>query len=144
MSATSISPVENSRRLALIGLGNIGSHLAPLAAAMPGVGSVTLIDPDSYEEKNLGAQAITPADVGMAKAIVQARRLQEINPRLRVTPIVERVENVPLGALRADVIAGCLDSRRARRWLNRMAWRLGVPLVDAGVRAEGMLARVQV
>lgn len=143
------TPATNSvstqpRSVTVIGVGNIGSQMLPLIARMPTVECVTIVDPDFYEEKNLASQAITAADVGRPKASAQAARLREIHPCLRVTALIERVENVPLGALRADVIAGCLDSRRARRIVNRIAWTLGVPFVDAGVQADGMLARVHV
>ena len=144
MSTANSNLQPQPRSVTVIGAGNIGSQLLPLVARMPTVGSVTIVDHDFYEEKNLVSQSITPADVGKPKADVQAARLREINPRLRVTPIVARVENVPMGALRADVFAGCLDSRRARRFLSRIAWRLGAPIVDAGVQADGMLARVHV
>lgn len=139
--STSAAP---PRSVTVIGAGNIGSQLLPLVARMPAVGRVTIVDHDAYEEKNLVSQAITPADVGRPKAVVQAERLREINPRLRVTALIERVENVPAGALRADVVAGCLDSRGSRRFVNRIAWRLGMPFVDAGVQPDGMLARVHV
>lgn len=124
--------------------GNIGSHLVPHLGRMHGVGRVTLIDRDAYEPSNLRTQAITPGDVGRRKAAVQARRLLRINPALRVAAIKGAVENVPLGLLRADVIVACLDSRRARQYVNQAAWRLGVMWIDAGVEADDLLARVNV
>lgn len=124
--------------------GNIGSHLVPHLARMPGVARITLIDRDAYEPANLATQDITPGDVGKRKAAVQARKLRRINPRLRVEAIAEPVERVPLGRLRADVMLACLDSRVARQQVNQFAWRLGIPLIDAGVEAGGLLARVNV
>ena len=144
MSTPHPQPTSPLRSVTVIGGGNIGSHLLPLVARMPEVGSVTIVDHDVYEEKNLVSQSVTQADVGKPKAIAQAMRLREINPRLRVTPIVGRVENIPAGALRADVMAGCLDSRRSRRFANRIAWMLGIPFVDAGVQPDGTLARFHV
>ena len=127
----------------VIGAGNIGSFLIELLARLPAIGRVTIVDHDSYEEKNVACQSITAADVGRPKAVVQAERLREINPRLRVTALVARVEDLPMGMLRADVLLGCLDSRRARRIVNSIAWRLGMPYIDAGVQGDGMLARIQ-
>ncbi len=51
------------------------------------------------------------------------------------------MEDVPRGLLRADVVLSCVDSRRARASLNEICWRLGVPLIDAGVDAAGLLVR---
>ena len=122
--------------------GNIGSHLVSHVARMQDVSRITLIDKDVYELKNLVSQDITPRDIGKPKAIVQARRLTRINPQLFVETIADPVERVPLGRLRADVILSCLDSRVARQHVNQFAWRLGVPLIDAGVEAGGLLARI--
>ncbi|MEK6409093.1 MAG: ThiF family adenylyltransferase [Acidobacteriota bacterium] len=136
---------DSQKSVVVVGAGgNIGSHLGPHLARMQQVFSVALIDRDIYESSNLQTQDITPNDVGNRKAVVQARRLKRINPRLRVQAIADAVERVPLGKLRADVVLSCLDSRIARQRVNQFAWRLGVPLIDAGVEVGGLLARVNV
>jgi molybdopterin/thiamine biosynthesis adenylyltransferase len=136
---------ESGKTVVVVGAGgNIGSHLVAHLARMPQVRRITLIDRDVYEAANLASQDITPRDVGKQKAIVQARKLRLINPSLSVQPIADAVERVPLGKLRADVILSCLDSRIARQYVNQFAWRLGVPLIDAGVEPGGLLARVNV
>ena len=61
-----------------------------------------------------------------------------------MTAVSLPVETVPLGRLRADVILACVDSRAARQYLNQAARHLGVPLIDAGVFPDGLLARVSV
>jgi molybdopterin/thiamine biosynthesis adenylyltransferase len=144
MNTTAFNPTAATKAVTVVGAGNIGSHLLPLVARMPDVGSVTVVDHDSYEERNLVSQSIAPGDVGRPKADCQAERLRALNPRLSVTPIVARLESIPWGILRADVIAGCLDSRFARRMLSRAAFRLGVPLADAAVQQDGNLARIRV
>lgn len=134
-----------TKSIVVIGCGgNIGSHLVPHLGRMRGVERVTLIDRDVYEAANVRTQDITPQDVGRRKAAVQARRLAHINPALSVTAIAQAVERVPLGLLRADVMLACLDSRRARQYVNQAAWRLGVPWIDTGVEAGSLLARVNV
>jgi len=138
-----VSAVENAT-VVVLGVGIIGSYLVTHLARMRGrIGAVRLVDPDVYAASNVG-QDIVPSDVGQPKAVVQAQRLRQINPALEVTAIVDRLENVPLGALRADVLLGCLDSRAARRSLNLVAWRLGVPWIDAGVNGGELLARINV
>jgi molybdopterin/thiamine biosynthesis adenylyltransferase len=76
--------------------------------------------------------------------LVQARRLRRINPNLRVDAIIDAVENVPLGKLKADVMLAGLDSRLARQVAGDRAWQLGTTLIDAGVHGPGLLARVSV
>jgi molybdopterin/thiamine biosynthesis adenylyltransferase len=123
--------------------GNIGSHLVRHLGRMPAIGRVTLIDRDVYEAANLRSQDITPAAVGKSKAMVQARCLRQVNPALPVQAISAAIEDVPLGALRADVLLACLDSKGARRVVNQAAWRLGIPWIDAGVEPGGLLVRVE-
>ncbi|MGD0615475.1 MAG: ThiF family adenylyltransferase [Verrucomicrobiota bacterium] len=131
--------------LVVLGVGgNIGSHLIPLLARLPRVKRLTLVDCGRYEKKNLLSQAINRSDIGQPKARVQARRVRGINPRLELVSIVDRLENVPLGYLRGDVILACLDSKESRRCANEISWRLGVPWIDAGVEPSLMLARVNV
>ena len=124
--------------------GNIGSHLVAHLARMPEVEHVTLIDCDTYETKNIRSQDIAPADVGKPKVLVQGRRLSHINPATRIVAIVDRVQDRGLGDLRGDVILCCLDSRESRRWVNEAAWRLAVPMIDAGVEPGGLLVRIEV
>ena len=103
----------SARHLLVIGAGgNIGSHLVPLLARMPGVGRLTLIDRDYYEARNRVSQDIGDQDVGRAKVQVQAKRARRANTALRVVALHTPVELLPLGALRADMIVTCLDSRR--------------------------------
>ena len=125
--------------------GNIGSHLTAHVARMERVGRVTLVDPDAYEPRNLSSQDITRADVGVRKVTVQRRRIRRIaRDRVDVIAIADRVENVPVGRLSGDVILACLDSRAARQQVNQVAWRLGIPWIDAGVQPAQSLARVNV
>lgn len=130
--------------IVVVGAGNVGSQLVHHLGRMAGVGSVTIVDRDVYEASNLSSQDITRRDVGQPKAIVQAGRLCRIAPGLRIVAVHEAVEHVPIGLLRADVLLACLDSRAARRTVNDRAWRLGVPWIDAGVRRDDLLARVNV
>ncbi|MEE8142512.1 MAG: ThiF family adenylyltransferase, partial [Planctomycetota bacterium] len=124
--------------------GNIGSHLVPHLGRLPGLKRIGLIDPDSYEEHNLASQAICPGDIGRKKVQVQAQLLQSLNPFLQVWALPERVEDVPLGQLRCQLLLSCLDSRLSRCWVNEAAVRLGIPWIDAGVQGEGLLARINV
>jgi molybdopterin/thiamine biosynthesis adenylyltransferase len=133
-----------SRTVVIVGLGNIGSQVVPHLARMRAVSRVVLVDHGKYDQTNVETQAITPGEVGRGKAQVQGLRLKRINPALEVTSIPVPVESVPLGRLRADAILAGVDSRRARQFLNQAARHLGVTLVDAGVQADGLLARVSI
>jgi len=131
-------------RVVIDGAGNIGSYLVPLLARDQEVGELVVVDRDRYEPHNLANQDIKPADVGRWKAAVQARRVRGIAPGLEVRVLSKDIERVPWGNLRADVILTCLDSRRARMFVNLLSRRLGVLWIDAGVGGGGQLVRVSV
>ena len=128
------------RSLTYIGVGNLGSHAAAALARLPSLGRLTLVDPDVYEFSNLSSQAIERRDIGRRKVDVLARRLGAINPALHVVPIAERVEDVPLGRLRADVIAGGLDSRAARLSVEVQAEQ---EVAEETCRAESAVRRAR-
>ena len=117
----------------IIGLGTIGSAAVPIIARMPGLSSITLIDADTYPQTNVSNQAINFSAVGRPKVDVQAAVIRAINPDIRVHALQERVENVPLASMDSSVILSCVDNRKARQTINRMAWRCGRPWVDAAV-----------
>lgn len=135
---------QQGKSLVIIGLGNIGSHLALLAGRLPAVGRLALIDFDRYERRNVNSQDMDDGDRDLPKAQAQARRLHRMRPSLNVESFVARVEDLPLGRLRGDVILAGLDSRAARQYVNQAAWRLGIPWIDGAVDASGLLARVAV
>jgi hypothetical protein len=128
----------------LAGCGNIGSHLVPHLARMPGVGRVVLADPDVYERENLAGQDIRGGDLGRKKVDVQAERLHQIRPELEVVAVADGLETLPLAYFRDTIVFGALDSRLARLWLNQAAWRAGSPWIDTAVDGPGLLCRVSV
>jgi len=138
-------PVPRGKTVVAVGAGgNIGSHLVPHLARTPGVGRIVLVDGDVYGASNLWSQQIRRRDLGRPKVAVQRRVLREIDTTLAVVAIAARVEDVPLGHLRGDVLLSAVDSKAARRTINAIATRLGMPWIDAGVNGDASLARVTV
>lgn len=133
---------EDGAHVVVVGLGNIGSSLVKQIARLPRVGAITLIDHDSYDFSNILTQDIRPEDVGHSKVIVQKRVLESIQPALQINAIAERVEWVPWGLFQSNIILAAVDSRRARMEISKIAWRLGVPLIDSGIHKDEMLARI--
>lgn len=128
--------------VALVGLGNIGSQVIDQLARMPGIGRVVLVDRDVYEASNLAGQNIMRTDIGKPKAITQARRLRALNPAIAVEPLVADAAFMPPARLQVDLLLTGLDSIPARLVVGEMAWRLGVPWLDAGIDPLGHLVRI--
>ena len=70
-------------RVAVVGLGGLGSNIAVLLARM-GVGRLHLIDFDQVELTNLHRQQYTMSQVGQLKTTALAANLRDINPFLRL------------------------------------------------------------
>jgi len=138
-----IRGVAAGASIAVIGLGNIGSQVVPLLAGVSCVSKVILIDPDHYGAANLGHQRIAAAAVDRLKVKVQQRALRALAAHIAVDTSPCRIEAVPPARLHNCVMLACVDSRAARQSINRIAFRLGVPWIDAGLDRSGSVrARV--
>lgn len=96
--------------------------------ALFGVGHIYVVDFDQIELSNLTRSVLFREDDAYNhayKAEVVAKRAMEINPQIKVTPIVGNLfSEVGFGIYRmVDVVIGCLDSRIARYQLNRLCMR---------------------
>ena len=101
--------------------------------------AITLIDDDSYSASNLLNQSIDSSAPGRPKVEVQSAIIRAINPRIRINAFAARVENVPLARLDSSIILSCVDNRRARLVINRLAVRLGIPWLDAAVDTASLV-----
>lgn len=135
--------VRNAKVL-VVGAGALGNEVLKNLALF-GVGNIFVVDFDTIEYTNLTRSILfreEDADKGYYKAEVAARRVREINPSVKIHPIVGRLDSdVGLALYQAmDVAIGCLDSRLARLQLNRMCMRAGIPWVDGSIEnLEGMV-----
>jgi molybdopterin/thiamine biosynthesis adenylyltransferase len=144
-STASTNATRGGHHVVVLGAGgNIGSHLVPLIARLGFIAKLTLVDPDTYEGRNLANQRIGPADLGRLKVDVQAEWVQRTQPSISVAAIPMRLEHLPRGRLRCDLVLSCLDSRAARQMVNEIVTQLGLRWIDAGVDAEEQLARITV
>ncbi|NID05783.1 molybdopterin-synthase adenylyltransferase MoeB [Luteibacter jiangsuensis] len=122
-------------RVAVIGAGGLGSP-ALLYLAAAGVGHITLIDDDRVERSNLHRQVIhADARVGLGKAESARMTLAALNPRVRLTPVPERLcaENVETLLREHDIVIDGADNFATRYLLAAATRRLGMPVVYAAI-----------
>ena len=130
----------------VVGCGALGNEVLKNLALF-GVGHLVVVDFDVVEPSNLTRSILfnrADAQAGRPKALVAAERIQEINPEIRVLPLLGDItHDVGLGLLRRmDVVVGCVDNRWARYCLNRLCMRANVPWVDGGIDGLEGTARV--
>lgn len=123
-------------KVTLIGVGGIGSHLAEwtarLLSYLPGGHQLTLVDRDTFEERNRERQAFTtPGN----KARVVADRLTTEFPRIRVQAVSDYVTPETVGAyvIEDEVIVVSVDNHETRKVISDAAQkRRNVSIISGG------------
>ena len=120
----------------LFGLGGVGSYAAE-CLARSGIGELTIVDSDTVALTNLNRQLeALHSTLGQPKAEAVARRLLDINPGLRLHPIVglydaaHREQFFPEGC-RYDYAVDAIDLVSCKLDLAETMLRLEIPLVMA-------------
>lgn len=136
----------NNARVLVAGAGALGNEVVK-DLALFGVGHIYVVDFDQIEISNLTRSVLfREEDVynHSYKAEIVAKRAVEINPQIKVIPIVGNLfSEVGLGLYRSsDVVIGCLDSRIARYLLNRLCMRSGKSWIDGSI--ENLTGAVKV
>ena len=122
-------------KVAVIGLGGLGGLATELLARM-GVGTLVLVDGDSFSDSNLNRQVIsTEKNLGRQKALQAAARVQEINSAVETVVVNEfiRPENTEFILLGSQVALDCLDNLPARFLLQDCCRSLGIPMVHGAI-----------
>lgn len=127
----------NNARVLVAGAGALGNEVIK-DLTLFGVGHIFVVDFDRIELSNLTRSVLFREEDAYAhrfKADVAAERAMEINPQIKVTPIVGNLfSDLGLALYQSvDVIIGCLDSRLARYQLNRMAMRANKTWIDGSI-----------
>ena len=138
--------VEGQQRLLeaqvlLIGAGGLGSPAA-LYLAAAGVGRLGIVDDDVVDESNLQRQVLhSTAALGEPKVESAARRLQELNRDVEVSPYRERLTGETVDRILDegwDVIVDGADNFPTRYLLNDASVWHGIPVVHGSIfRFEG-------
>lgn len=132
-----------SARVLVIGAGGLGSPAA-LYLASAGVGTITLVDDDTVDLTNLQRQILhTTERVGQPKALSGKTALAQINPEVRVMPLIERLQGERLDTLvrESDVVLDCCDNFTTRHAVNRACVTHRVPLVSgAAIKFDGQIS----
>ena len=136
----------NNAHVLVAGAGALGNEVVKNLTLF-GIGHIYVVDFDRIEISNLTRSVMFREEDAYNhayKAEIVAKRAMEINPQIKVTPIVGNLfSEVGFGLYRrADVVIGCLDSRIARYQLNRLSLRAGKSWIDGSI--ENLTGAVKV
>ena len=121
------------KRVALVGVGTIGSHLALTLARMQV--PFTMYDHDTIEEHNLATQAYTRRDIGRYKVAAILRQCEDIGAE-GIATVPTRYEAGTSDDDTYTIIVSCVDSIDARREIATALGDSPVPIIDGRVGAE--------
>lgn len=129
-------------KVLLIGAGGLGSPAAFYLAAA-GVGTLGIIDADVVDESNLQRQILhNTSRIGEYKADSARETLEALNPDVKVTTYIERLDETNVANIIADydLIIDGTDNFPTRYLLNDAALLANKPVVHGSVfRFEGQV-----
>ncbi len=121
--------------VAVIGLGGLGGTVTEILARI-GIGRLTLVDGDRFDDSNLNRQLLSSTEVlGTPKAVVAEARVQAVNPAVEARAVTsfltaENAENL-LGD--STIAVDCLDSITDRFTLEAACRKMGIVMVSAAI-----------
>ena len=121
--------------VSVVGLGGLGGGVIEILARS-GVGTLNLVDGDTFEDSNLNRQFLSrQLLLATSKADAAIQRVREINSSIEVHHFHEFLSEESGTKLidGSDVVVDCLDSLYTRQILEQLAKSLHIPMVSAAV-----------
>ena len=141
--------------ICVVGCGGLGGYVLEMLGRL-GIGSITGIDGDVFDETNLNRQILSTEEVlGREKAMVAEERMKAVNSEVHFNPIVAfmdegNAEDILKGH---HLVVDALDNIKTRKIVAAACEKLGIPLihgaiagwygqVSANLPGDGTLSRI--
>ncbi len=124
-------------KVCVVGCGGLGGHIIEMLARL-GVGEITVIDNDVFDETNLNRQILSDEDnIGQRKAFVAKEKMGKINSDVKINPIIEFLDlsNAERFLKDHQVIVDALDNIPTRLILQSTSSLLDLPMVHGAIGA---------
>ena len=122
-------------KVCIVGLGGLGGAVTELLARI-GVGSLTLVDGDTFEDSNLNRQMLSTEHLlSTPKTDAAAARIKKINSSVEIFSCPEFMNHENAGQFvnGTDAVVDCLDNIKTRFILEDAARNTGIPMIFAAV-----------
>lgn len=123
-----------TKKIMVLGVGGVGSELA-LSLARMGIGYITIVDYDIFDETNINRQACAFWDtVGLKKTLVLEGMLKRINPMIKVHIIDKKLTTDNIEGLKLkefDYICDCIDTISAKVEIISYAYHNNIPIISS-------------
>ncbi|MBE6509442.1 MAG: HesA/MoeB/ThiF family protein [Methanobrevibacter sp.] len=131
-------------KITVIGCGGIGGQTIELLARM-GIGELVLVDEDVFDMTNINRQSLSSTDtIGLKKSEVACKRVESINPHVKVTGFDVHVDETNIDEIIGDsnLVIDALDNLLTRVIVSRKAIEKRIPYVHGAI--HGTLGQVSV
>ncbi|MCF6459754.1 HesA/MoeB/ThiF family protein [Clostridium sp. Cult3] len=137
MDSLSIADMNrlNHSKVCVIGCGGLGGYVVEMLGRI-GVGYITAIDGDVFDETNLNRQIVCHTEnISMSKANETKKRMKLVNPHIQVNAIETMIteSNVLTLIQGHDVIVDALDNIQTRFIVKYAAEKLNIPMVHGAI-----------
>ncbi|OAA82942.1 HesA/MoeB/ThiF family protein [Clostridium ljungdahlii] len=122
-------------KVCVVGCGGIGGYVIEMLGRI-GIGSITAVDGDVFEESNLNRQILSSTDtIGFSKAQEAKARMEKVNPLIEVKALEKMLteDNACSILENHDVVVDALDSIPARLLLQGSCKKLNIPMVYGAI-----------
>lgn len=122
-------------KVCVVGCGGLGGYIIEELGRI-GIGSITAVDGDVFEESNLNRQLLSSVDnLGNSKAEAAEFRMRKVNPMIKVTAVCKRLDmkNGPDILAGHDIVLDALDNIESRLTLEKLAEQAQIPLVHGAI-----------
>lgn len=123
------------KKVVVVGCGGLGGYIIEELARL-GIGKITAIDGDVFDETNLNRQLLSNVEnLGKSKALTARKRMKRVNPDIKVHAIHDFLDETNAEEILEghDVICDALDNMSSRLLLQKYASKLGIPLVYGAI-----------
>lgn len=122
-------------KVCVVGCGGIGGYVIEMLGRI-GIGSITAVDGDVFEESNLNRQILSNTEnMNLSKALEAKVRMEKVNPLIEVKALEKMLteDNACSILNNNDVVVDALDSIPARLLLQRSCKKLNIPMVHGAI-----------
>ncbi len=130
------------KKIVIVGVGALGSHLVPLLRNLKA--EIRVIDFDRVEQKNVMSQFHAKSSVGQLKVQGLKQSMQFLfGTKIEVIPHKLTTENDDQLLSGADLIVDCLDNGAARRVVQGFARRSHTACIHGALAPDGQFGQVR-
>ena len=134
LSEEDMKKLYNSK-VCVVGCGGLGGYIIEMLARI-GVGHITAIDGDVFDETNLNRQLLSNTEnIGFNKAEEAKKRMKLVNPHVTINAIITMLdESNAVDLLKGhDVVVDALDNIKSRKLIQKYSSKLNIPMVHGAI-----------